>query len=216
MPAPARPALRCLPALVLVGGLVLPALSLGVMSEPLAPLPEDACEVVPAPTGAVTPETEAAFERVKGLVRDTLLTEQPLHVARAAREGVHVTDAHYHWALQALARFELLSDEAWAEKMQGVWAKCAQSDACTAPLLVRGRIARTLTYVRASAVPGAADRLVTDAQLADLLEHEVAHVLLMLVGFRGNQDVFITERWTLGAPDSALASHKRHCMGAVC
>ncbi|MCI0573510.1 MAG: hypothetical protein L0Y66_22425 [Myxococcaceae bacterium] len=216
MSARVRPAIRLVTGFLVLGALALPAASLGVMSEPVDALPADGPDVAPVTPGTICAETQAAFARVKARVHDTLLAEQQHHLSRAASEGVHIDDVHYQKGLQALARFELLSDGAWREKMQGVWAKCARSDACTAPLLIRGRVVRTLTYVRATAVPGGPGRLVTDAQLAELLEHEVAHVLLMLVGYGGNQDAFITERWTLGAPDSALASHKRACTGAVC
>lgn len=215
MPAPALRTLRPASGVLLVLLLVLPAPSGGVMSEPVDPLPPSA--VAPPPPAPLPPGVEESFARVKARVRDSLLAERDLHLGRAEREGVHISEEAFTRALHALGRFEVLSEEAWAEKMRGVWGKCVESDACTAPVVAEGRLVRTLTYVRASAVPGADTlRRVTQAQLAELLEHEVAHVLLMLVGFRGNQDVFITERWTLGTPDSALAAHKRVCTDGVC
>lgn len=164
---------------------------------------------------SVSPLTRASFESVKRQVRQRLRTEEAWHLGSASKAGVQISPLHFRKALVALDDAQILSEAAWTAKMRGIWSPCAQTDACTAPILKDGELVKTVTYVRASAVPNATSRPVTDAQLADLLEHEVAHVLLILAGFKGNQDAFITSRWTLGSPDSALAAHKAchpdHC-----
>jgi len=164
---------------------------------------------------AVSPLTRASFEAVKRQVGQRLRGEEGWHLSSAGRAGVELTPRDYRRALVALDDAQVLSEAAWIAKMRGVWARCAKTDACTAPILKNGALVKTVTYVRASAIPNATSRPVTHAQLADLLEHEVAHVLLIHAGFQGNQDAFITDRWTLGSPDSALASHKA-CNEGLC
>lgn len=154
----------------------------------------------------VSPLTRANFEALLNRVIIRLREEAPYHRHHAAQEGVRISEAQYERALTHFARSRVISDAAWAEQMRGIWARCEQTDACTARL-AEGSQPTTQVFVRASAVPNATHRRVLVPQLAALLEHEFAHVLLMEVGFAGNQDAFITTRWTLGAPDSALSSH---------
>lgn len=154
----------------------------------------------------VSPLTRANFDALLKEVVDVLRADAPLHRQHAAEEGVDISEAQYARALEHFSRVKVISDAAWEVQMQGAWARCARTDACTARLADTPR-ERTQVFVRASAVPYATHRQVLAPQLAELLEHEFAHVLLMEVGFEGNQDAFITGRWTLGAPDSALSSH---------
>lgn len=154
----------------------------------------------------VSPLTRASFDAVLNKVITRLREEAPFHRHHAAQEGVDISDSQYERALAHFARTRVISDAAWAEQMRGIWARCEQTDACTARL-AEGAREHTQVFVRASAIPNATHRRVLVSQLTALLEHEFAHVLLMEVGFEGNQDAFITGRWTLGAPDSALSSH---------
>ena len=154
----------------------------------------------------VSPLTRANFDAMLNEVIVRLREEAPRHRHHAAQEGVVISEAQYERALKHFSRSKVISDVAWAEQMRGLWGRCEQTDACTARL-AEGSQQRTQVFVRASAVPNATHRRVLAPQLAALLEHEFAHVVLMEVGFEGNQDAFITGRWTLGAPDSALSSH---------
>lgn len=154
----------------------------------------------------VSPLTRAHFDAMLNQVIVRLREEAPSHRHHAAQEGVVISEAQYERALEHFSRSKVISDAAWTEQMRGVWARCEQTDACTARL-AEGSQQRTQVFFRASAVPNATHRRVLAPQLEALLEHEFAHVVLMEVGFEGNQDAFITGRWTLGAPDSALSSH---------
>src|SRR5690606_17552665 len=145
---------------------------------------------------------------------EQLTSDEAWHLEQADRLGVKISSRQYADALRGLAEARVVSELDWKAQMQGVWAPCARTDACTAIVEGDGP-RRSVTLVRASAIPNATSREVKATQLRDLLEHEFAHILLLAVGYEGNQEVFITEHWTLGAPDSALTSHK-HCTPKWC
>lgn len=201
---------RTLQSLATVLAVAVLALSVGtahaITTSPLDGGDAPGLRPAAAAIAEVSPLTRANFDALLNEVVVALRAEAPRHRHHAAQEGVDISEAQYALALEHFARTRVISDAAWKVQMQGVWARCAQTDACTARLADTPR-ERTQVFVRASAVPYATHRQVLAPQLAELLEHEFAHVLLLEVGFEGNQDAFITERWTLGAPDSALSSH---------
>lgn len=196
---------------LLIGLAVLPASAL--TSEPIPLEAGGSSERASRPV-PVSPLTLATFEQIRRETLAQLAEEEAWHRGQAEHLGVKISSAHYAEALRLLEGTTVLAERDWQARMRGVWAPCAETDACTAIVTDAGKTS-TVTLVRASAIPNATSREVHAAQLRDLLEHEFAHILLMSVGYEGNQEVFITERWTLGAPDSALASHK-HCMPSWC
>ena len=196
---------------ILLGLMVLPASAL--TSDPI-PMERGASAGRAVRSIPVSPLTLATFDQVRREVIAQLKVDEEWHRAHAARKGVRIDEREYSRALAVIESARVLSEADWAAQMRGAWRPCAETDACTAVVEGPGR-PRTVTLVRASAIPNATSREVRESQLRDLIEHEFAHILLLAVGYQGNQEVFITEEWTLGAPDSALASHK-HCAPRWC
>lgn len=196
---------------VLLGLAVLPASAL--TSEPI-PNEQGASSGRSVRSVPVSPLTIATFEQLRRETLAQLKADEAWHRAHAEKRGVKISSGDYARGLRELGGAQVVSELDWKAQMTGLWAPCAKTDACTAIVDGPGR-KRTVTLVRASAIPHATSREVIASQLRDLLEHEFAHILLLAVGYEGNQEVFITEQWTLGAPDSALASHKR-CSSRWC